>query len=603
LAALYIAVFIALIVLQFSRKGNFTLSVGGMTIRGNYLEEDDAGTDKAGIVDVVTVETGTAETNDKAGINEKRLIGGVTVFFGGLEFNLKDSGKALTIKDNDDNSTPVNPESMRLEDNRASFILPGGTRLIFNSFDSAKGNELQITALFTEEICEVSIPITPRRSSLTRENDQPGISYNDAWYTFMKTDNSLDTGKITLTKENALSVYRPKEKQKAFDLADYMLASSLNKNDYNAALTNWRNQSFTDWDQNTARLSTEDDVAAYCAESMAHNKYNAAVSAVPSAFVNGSQNGFYSGVYVGGMSQVYRKFIAAEREKIDVLTRLINSGSPDILLQDHCIEFLQTRGLSNSLNEFFAVLLEINPDDLLPEHCRGVFEVYNDFSKLQSSGANPAEHLIDRSLSLLSENLRRDAEKDLVYVLTQENADYYYCLKLGKALSGWAELTNNSDWAAVGRSLVLSALNSDIPASRLYCALNISEYSPKTVSLVNGSIWAWTASPGVTASYQDGDLVMSFKFQEGLSHFVIFRGIRPFQKIQIYNMDFRSDSQFERYDSSGWVYYSSENILVLKLKHRSAVETVRVIYRVEAPPPPPPPPAENVNRYTDEYTE
>jgi len=593
LAGIYLAVFIALIVLQFSKKGNFTLSAGGMIIRGNYLEQGDAEVYKAGFV-------GTVDTDDEA--NEKRLTGGVTIFFGGLEFNLKDSGKALTIKDNYDNITPVNPNRMRLEDGKAAgkaeFTLPDGTRIVFSSSDSAKGSELQITALFSDDANEVSIPITPRRSALTHENDQPGISYNDMWYTFLKSDNALDLGKITLTKENAISVYRPKEKQKAFDLTDFMLAAAHNVNDYNAAVTYWRNQSFTDWDNNPSRLSTEDDVVSYCAESMAHNKYIAAVSSVPAAFMNSSQNGYSSSVYIGGMSQAYRKFLAAERERTDGLTRLINSGSPAILLQDHCIDYLQTRGISNSLNDLFSVLLEINPDDLLPEHCRGVFEAYCDFNKLRTGGANPAEHLIDRSLSLLSENLRRDADKDMVYVLIQDTVDYYNCLKLGKALAEWAELTDNNDWVAVGRSLILSALNSDVPASRLYSALTPSEYAPKAVSLVNDSIWAWTASPGVTASYQDSNLNISFKFNETMSHFVIIRGIRPFQKIQIYNMDFRSDSQFERYDSSGWVYYSQENILVLKLKHRNAVETVKIFYRVETPPPPPP----VENRGNDEYT-
>jgi hypothetical protein len=54
-------------------------------------------------------------------------------------------------------------------------------------------------------------------------------------------------------------------------------------------------------------------------------------------------------------------------------------------------------------------------------------------------------------------------------------------------------------------------------------------------------------------------------------------------------MDWRSDSQFEIYDSSGWVYYPQEQVLILKLRHRSTTENVRIIYR-EAPPPPPPPP-------------
>jgi len=52
-------------------------------------------------------------------------------------------------------------------------------------------------------------------------------------------------------------------------------------------------------------------------------------------------------------------------------------------------------------------------------------------------------------------------------------------------------------------------------------------------------------------------------------------------------MDWRSDSQFERYDSSGWVYYSQEQTLVLKMRHRTQVENIRIFYRAETPAPAP----------------
>jgi hypothetical protein len=59
---------------------------------------------------------------------------------------------------------------------------------------------------------------------------------------------------------------------------------------------------------------------------------------------------------------------------------------------------------------------------------------------------------------------------------------------------------------------------------------------------------------------------------------MLIRGLRPFVKIQLYGIDYRTDPQFERYDSSGWSFSSSEQTLLLKLKHRSQVEHIRVFY-------------------------
>jgi len=59
---------------------------------------------------------------------------------------------------------------------------------------------------------------------------------------------------------------------------------------------------------------------------------------------------------------------------------------------------------------------------------------------------------------------------------------------------------------------------------------------------------------------------------------MVVRGVKPFNRIQIYGMDFRTDPRFERYDSSGWAYSASEQTLLLKMKHRSPTEYVRIFY-------------------------
>jgi hypothetical protein len=71
---------------------------------------------------------------------------------------------------------------------------------------------------------------------------------------------------------------------------------------------------------------------------------------------------------------------------------------------------------------------------------------------------------------------------------------------------------------------------------------------------------------------------------------MIIRGIRSFVRLQLYDMNFRTDPQFERYDSSGWVYIPQEQTLLVKMRHRTTVENIRIIYREEARPEPVPAP-------------
>jgi hypothetical protein len=67
-------------------------------------------------------------------------------------------------------------------------------------------------------------------------------------------------------------------------------------------------------------------------------------------------------------------------------------------------------------------------------------------------------------------------------------------------------------------------------------------------------------------------------FPVGETHYMVIRGVKPFTKIQLYNMDYRTDPQFERYDSSGWSYSPSEQTLLVKMKHRTNTEHVRIFY-------------------------
>jgi hypothetical protein len=121
---------------------------------------------------------------------------------------------------------------------------------------------------------------------------------------------------------------------------------------------------------------------------------------------------------------------------------------------------------------------------------------------------------------------------------------------------------------------------SRLSAARLYRVLGFGEYRPRAAVIGSGvnGIWAWTAASAVNAA-QDGNVLdISVSFPMGETHHMMIRGVRPFTKIQLYNIDYRTDPQFERYDSSGWVYSSQDQILVLKMKHRAAVEHIRIFY-------------------------
>jgi hypothetical protein len=303
------------------------------------------------------------------------------------------------------------------------------------------------------------------------------------------------------------------------------------------------------------------------------------------------------------MDHALASFTAAEREKISYLSRLINEKSQDFLGESHVFEYLAVRGYLNFLSDGVELVRAIDPPALAPELAPGIFEGYMDMKQYRGREENPFERLTDQACFVISEGIRRDGDR--VFVFRGDTADLEYNLRLGSSLLAWAEDSGSRDWAGVGRSLVLSILSlidsegtapaalaiseegiiSESPgrrirSARIYRILRPGEYYPRAAGIgagING-IWTWTAASTVSASQENNVLDISVSFPAGETHYMMIRGVRPFEKIQLYNIDYRTDPQFERYDSSGWVYAAQDQILILKIKHRAATEHIRIFY-------------------------
>jgi len=557
LASIYCVLFCLLVILQFSNMGSFSLSIGGMSIRGRYLEKQQA----------------EQETQD--------IAGGVKIFYGGLDFSIKEErGKGLMLTDINGANIPVNPQKMSITGNSVNFFLPEGTTISFSSIDSAGGQELHINADFAENISEITIPVVPRRSSLVRDSGQLGIMYGGMRFNFSSQGQELEKGALNLSRGSTFVSYRSRGKQqKTFNPSDYIIAQV---NNYDNLLKNWQTENYNRWNQAATSLQYEDDIIAYGIQALLRNNYTTALESISSDFANSSKQTYRSTVFIGGSTNAYRSLAAYETEKSNLINRLVREKSINILKEEHILDFLFTRNNLVLANEVISIINNAKPDMLVSDHCPGLLEVYFDLYKWRTDIKNPIEHLTDQMLLLISQNLNKDTEKGAVYASSQESNNSEYSMRLGKALVYWAESTQNTEWAGIGRSLILSAISNG-NAGRLHNILNPTDYYPRASWLTNEGIWTWTVSPTVRAYYTEGNLNISASFPLNMAHFMIIRGVRPFLRIQIHGMEWRSDSQFERYDSSGYVYYPEEQILILKLKHRSTVETVRLIYRLSEP--------------------
>jgi hypothetical protein len=609
LLALYSAVLVILVMIQFTGQGNFTFRIGNMVVSGQY-KTDEEGRRPA--------ETGTlaAADNTPAVPDSQLLEGEASIFFGGLEFRMSEEADeySLVLIDYEGNRGPVFPQSMRISGETVTFFLPGGTSLFFNTQYIGGRAELRISGDFAENAQTLELSYRLLKSSRVRDTGDSRfyIIADGADYSFNRPVFSDKRGKISVRSGGPQISYGAVPGKKAFSPGDFILEQAQTSQSYNEELVRWRDRNFSLWNRVISSQNDEDMVVAYAGEAVKRGNYKAAVSAAAPAFLAGNRRTHKSSVYLGRMDIALRSFTSSEQEKISRLSRTINVKSLDFLKETHVFEFLAVRGLLNFINDGMEIVRAVDPAALSPEFTPGIFEGYEDIKQYRSYDENPFERLTDQACFVLSEGIKRiplpgNSEAEGIFVFWGSVMDTKFNLRLGNALRQWAEDTGNQEWAAVGRSLVLSVLSladnsgtvppgftlsedseiSEVPGERittakLYRIFNPSEYYPRGVNIgssVNG-IWTFTSALSVSAA-QEGEgsiLDISVSFPVGETHYMMIRGVKPFTKIQLYNIDFRTDPQFERYDSSGWVYSPGDQILVLKMKHRTTIEHIRIYY-------------------------
>jgi len=607
LLLLYCGVFVVLVSMQFAKQGGFTRRVGNFVVSGQYRSP--------------------GENDPPRSPNEYFLDGDVHVFFGGIDFGMVkgDSDHSFTLINIDETEEEILPERMIISGDSSYLFFPGEIKLEFSTQYSGGALELVISGVFSEEIIGADLPFKPLRKSQIKDmgDGQLLVSSDGFNYSFGSSPMDSERRVLRIRADEAPVSYRVIPERRNFIPADFVLPQGSTKEAYNEFLTRWRDQNFSYWNRTIPEQNNEDVVIAYGAEALVRGTYKAAMAAVSPAFLRGQSRTYESSVYLGNLDQAYRSLVSREREKIARLSRLINEKSLDFLKESHVFEYFAVRGHNNFVEAGADLIRAIDPAILALDITPGILEGFVDWKKFRPNTENPFERLVDQACFVVSGSLQKTPGPGLearVFSFSGDQGETEFNLRLGKALLVYADLVKDDPLAGIGRSLIVSALSmggatgavkaglvftgtgeikessdsSELTSARLYRILSPLDSFPAAlpVSISPNSIWTWTAAQTVSSTQQNDVMDITVKFPAQETHYMIIRGMRPFVRLQLYGMDFRSDPQFERYDSSGWVYYSQEQVLVVKMKHRTAEEHIRIIFReaagTAAPAPQPP---------------
>jgi hypothetical protein len=604
----YCVVFVLLVVMQFTRSGNFSRKIGDMLVSGHYsLSPEAEGMEAVG--------------------NKRLLEGRANVFFGGLEFQLDfspNTDNGLSLIDSEGTRQQVLSGFIEFLDNEALFTLSGGSEISFTcpylGKEQNATHELRINGRFADDVSAVEIPFRLLRASVNHNNSKGilNISYNENRYQFSRSPDGLEDGRLILSGAAPVISYRAVTETKKIDPADFILPQADTVQAFNDTVALWTSANFEIWSKNMPPQGDEDMVIAWCAESLKRGIYQSAASIIPLGFSRSPGRTWESAVYqfdrrIGLWEREIRTIHNLERDRANRITRQLAEKDIGIFTEGRIIEFIAIRGNQRLLDDLLSIVQDINLSAVSLETNAGIMEACVDMGKWYPNINNPFEAFTDQILQLFLNGLYRN--EDRVFVLSSGQADIKLNLRLGMALHDWGEKSGQTVWASLGRSIVLSvfslangngwvpafltvnennestASSEQISTAKLYRLFGGNEYLPHEAATGTNGVWAWTAASSINVTQNERQMDITVRFPVNETHYIMLRNVKQFPILQIYGQNWRRAADFESYyNASGWYYSEQEQTLVLKIAHRSNTELVRLLFVAPTPPPPPPPP-------------
>jgi hypothetical protein len=598
---LFCLFFVALSVVQFARQDGFSRKIGSLVISGKFSKGEGMSAHNENAVDV-----------------ELPIEEDVSVFFGGLEFMIcgaEKNGKQLFFIDFDEIRRPMIPVSMVISSRSVHFKMRGGSELSFYVQANSGGDELIISAVFSEDALAIELPysLTKNARIAASVNTDITVLLDKKEFAFDRRIIDTDQELIALTNVNPIVTYRPVMNVRDFNPVEFIISGAMDKGRYNEIVTHWGENTYLEWNSVIAEVQDEKMIDAFIAEGTRYGYYKESISKINAEFIASTQRSYRSAPYFGRLDDALLSFTDAETENLRAISGKIKNNPAALFGTDNDFEFLALRGENNLFDDGTSHLSTLAGSVINTAMFPAIFEGWNTYNSWRN-GTNPFSEIVGEVRSAIHESLVKDRENLHVFYVDRHEAaagiaakiDTLYNIRLGMSLAAYGEGSGNNEWAGIGRSLILSALSfsdeaGNIPSNiylnseddflaapeskplndvDIYEILKVSSFYPHVASAGNvmPGVYIWTASPSIIASYSNDALELDISFPVGGVHYMLIRGLPQFKKIQMRDIDYRSDPQFERYNSPGWAYSRNTRTLMVKFVHRSEVETLKVFY-------------------------
>lgn len=533
-----------------------------------------------------------AEGNDDKG--RTILKNSFQVSFNGIAFSA-DERKPVVYSSSAGQDVPVKLVSFEQPDSLSYALnFTNGVRLTFSLSDNSESASLWVAAEMPANASAVKVNYGPYSGFSVSDLKSKSAIFTGKIDSYSLVVPALADGKIYFQSGSKSAHYSMMKKQSDFSLDRVGDLAFASKNVYDQTVASLSKEiinkfiSASQTEANFAMTVNEQSVISFVAAMAQAGRYNEALNSVPEIFVKGNRRTYQSAPYFGSMADLLPTLTMQIENLNNMILRAVQERNLDIWTVDNLAAYMYTQGNRGNVALLAAIPASMTELNLTVGQAAGILRSWAYFAEQDSSLAKPLEPVLELCAQRIVKACSLDGEKVLL-IENDAPISVLGAATAGDALALYGKATGQSAIENCGYLIVNSyagdtaALDLRATAELYPVLIHNNTFYPHYLllkTMEGENVWAWTIASKMQY-YRDENLTISLNidFPVGLSHYMFIRGITPFLRIQIYNMDFRTDPRFEIYNSSGYIYRSAAQSLLLKSRHRDQHEVVRLYYR------------------------
>ncbi|MDE5898686.1 MAG: hypothetical protein K2H09_05415 [Treponemataceae bacterium] len=468
-----------------------------------------------------------------------------------------------------------------------------GVSLAFTLSNNTALARLSVSAELPPEASALRVPYSLSSGASVQQAEASRLHILTDKNVWELTAAEIARGALTFTPQNPGAVYAYFDSDKTFTFAAAASMSAATETAYISAVDHLKKHLTSAFAQHPAAdgESAEQTVVSYVAAMAERGKFNEAVETVPAEFKKSSARTYFSAPYFDTLVEMSKSLQSQMQDFEAAVKDAAAAKTNGVFSIRNIADYMCMNPNSAAVRAVLGAAAGADYSDASVADAASILDCY---VELHNKNEALAEILLPAAEKCVSAIERACELDDKNVVLSEKGAfiPVIQAAEAGSALLRYGRLVQEQKYVTGGRLIITSCLRESASfdlrtMGELYpIIVRNNPFYPhyEILAFDNGrAVWTWTCAESVRYENDNaGTITLSVDFPASQTHYLIISGINPFSSIYIYDLAFRTDPRFETYNSSGYVYQQNTRTLLLKSRHRSVTETIRLMYTQSA---------------------